>query len=87
MSITSSKISFGTQFKAHIGANRAARHLRLKKLGNKQKKKVVQSIMTSTVRMYAVLWVYDLMLYTTSSFWAAEASAPDQGFETDPEVV
>ena len=50
MSITSSKISFGTQFKAHIGANRAARHLRLKKLGNKQKKeKVVQSILTSTV--------------------------------------
>ena len=34
-----------------------------------------------------VLWVYDLMNYTTSSFWAAEASAPDQGFETDPEVV
>jgi hypothetical protein len=34
-----------------------------------------------------VLWVYDLMLYTTSSFGAAEASAPDPGFETDPEVV
>ena len=47
MSITSSKISFGTQFKAHIGANHAARHLRLKKLGNKQKKeKVVQSVLT-----------------------------------------
>ena len=45
MSITSSKISFGTQFKAHIGANHAARHLRLQKLGNKQKKeKAVQSI-------------------------------------------
>ena len=39
MSVTSSKISFGTQFKAHIGANHAARHLRLKFLGNKQKKK------------------------------------------------
>ena len=47
MSITSSKISFGTQFKAHIGANHAARHLRLKKLGNKQKKeKVVQGALT-----------------------------------------
>ena len=50
MSITSSKISFGTQFKAHIGANHAARHLHLKKLGNKQKnEKVVQSILTSAV--------------------------------------
>ena len=50
MSITSSKISFGTQFKAHIGANHAACHLRLKKLGNKQKKeKVVQSISRGTV--------------------------------------
>ena len=50
MSITSSKTSFGTQFKAHIVANRVARHLRLKKFGNKQKKeKVVQSILTSTV--------------------------------------
>ena len=50
MSITSSKISFGTQFKAHIGANHAARHLRLKKLGNKQKKeKVVQSALPGTV--------------------------------------
>ena len=50
MSITSSKNSFGTQFKAHIGANHAARHLRLKKLGNKQKKeKVVQGALTSTV--------------------------------------
>ena len=50
ISITSSKISFGTQFKAHIGANHAARHLRLKKLGNKQKKeKVVQGALTSTV--------------------------------------
>ena len=49
MSITSSKISFGTQFKAHIGANHAARHLRLKKLGNKQKtEKVVQSILTGS---------------------------------------
>ena len=52
MSITSSKISFGTQFKAHIGANHAARHLRLKKLGNKQKKeKVVQGALTSTVNL------------------------------------
>ena len=50
MSITSSKISVGTQFKAHIGANHAARHLRLKKLGNKQKKrKVVQSVLPGTV--------------------------------------
>ena len=54
MSITSSKISFGTQFKAHIGANHAARHLRLKKLGNKQKKeKVVQGALTSTVCVHA----------------------------------
>jgi hypothetical protein len=54
MSITSSKISFGTQFKAHIGANHAARHLRLKKLGNKQKKeKVVQGALTSTVWKFA----------------------------------
>ena len=52
MSITSSKISFGTQFKAHIGANHAARHLRLKKLGNKQKKeKVVQSVLPGTVHI------------------------------------
>ena len=36
----------------------------------------------------SVLWVYDLVFYTTSSFWDAEASAPDLlGFETDPEVV
>jgi hypothetical protein len=32
MSITSSKISFGTQFKAHIVENRATRPLRLKQL-------------------------------------------------------
>ena len=58
MSITSSKISFGTQFKAHIGANHAARHLRLKKLGNKQKKeKVVQGALTSTV------WIHTLTLH------------------------
>jgi hypothetical protein len=38
MSITSSKISFGTQFKAHILANRVARHLRLEKLEKEQKK-------------------------------------------------
>ena len=50
MSTTSSKISFGSQFKAHIVANRAARHLRLKKFGNnKNLKKVVQGIVTSTV--------------------------------------
>ena len=54
MSITSSKNSFGTQFKAHIVANRAARHLRLKTLEKEQKKeKVVQSIMTSTVFLVA----------------------------------
>ena len=35
---------------SRIGANHAARHLRLKKLGNKKKEeKVVQSILTSTV--------------------------------------
>jgi hypothetical protein len=45
MSVTSSKILFGTKFKAHstIVENRAARHLRLKKFGNnknlKKKKK------------------------------------------------
>ena len=38
MSITSSKISFGTQFKAHIVANRAAHHLRLKTLEKKEEK-------------------------------------------------
>jgi hypothetical protein len=57
MSITSSKISFGTQFKAHIVANRAARHLRLKKLEKRQKKeKDVQGILTSTIGViYLVL--------------------------------
>ena len=50
MSITSSKSSFGTQFKAHIVANRAARHLRLKTLDKEQKKeKVVQGILRGTV--------------------------------------
>ena len=34
-----------------------------------------------------VLWVYDNMDYTTSSFGAAEPSAPDQEFEIDPDVV
>jgi hypothetical protein len=34
-----------------------------------------------------VLWLYDLVIYTTSSFGVSEASAPDKGFETDPEVV
>ena len=60
MSITSSKISFGTQFKAHIGANHAARHLRLKKLGNKQKKeKVVQSALPGTVyfKIHPACWL------------------------------
>jgi hypothetical protein len=32
-----------------------------------------------------ILWVYDLMHYTTSCFGAAEPSAPDQGFEIDPD--
>ena len=51
MSVTSSKISFGTQFKAHIVANRAACHLRLKTLEKEQKKeKVVQIILHRTVR-------------------------------------
>jgi hypothetical protein len=55
MSITSSKISFGTQFKAHIKENRAALHLRLKKLEKEQKKeKDVQGILTSTVRTVGV---------------------------------
>ena len=50
MSITLSKISFGTQFKAHIAAIRAARHVRLKKFGNnKNLKKVVQGIVTTVV--------------------------------------
>ena len=34
-----------------------------------------------------VLWVYDLMDYTTSAFGAAEPSTPDQGFEIDHGVV
>ena len=34
-----------------------------------------------------VLWLYDIMHYTTSSFGAAEPFAPDQGFEIDPDVV
>jgi hypothetical protein len=50
MSITSSKISFGTQLKAHIVANRAGRHLRPKSSEiTKKLKKVVQSALTSTV--------------------------------------
>jgi hypothetical protein len=50
MSITSSKILFGTQFKAYIVANRAARHLRLKKLEKEQKQENdVHGILTSTV--------------------------------------
>ena len=51
MSITSSKMSFGTQFKAHIVANRAARHLLLITLEKEPKKeeKVVQSILRGTV--------------------------------------
>ena len=51
ISITSSKNLFGTQPKAHIVANRAARHLHLKKLEKEQKKKekVVRGIFTSTV--------------------------------------
>ena len=41
-----------------------------------------------TVRVLnLVLWVYDKVNYTTSSFWAPEPFAPNQGFETDPEVV
>jgi hypothetical protein len=52
MSITSSKISFGTQFKAHIVANRAARHLRQEKLEKEQKKeKDVQGILTGIVTL------------------------------------
>jgi hypothetical protein len=50
MSITSSKISFGTQFKAHIAANRAARHLRLKKLLKDQNKTIQRSF-----RLYFVV--------------------------------
>ncbi len=34
-----------------------------------------------------VLWLYDIMHYTTSSFGAAEPFAPDQGFEIGPDVV
>ena len=34
-----------------------------------------------------VLWLYDIKDYTTSCFGAAEPSAPDQGFEIDPDVV
>jgi hypothetical protein len=50
MSKTSSKNSFGTQFKAHIAANRAAHHLRLKKFGNnKNLKKIVQGILTKGI--------------------------------------
>ena len=50
MSITSSKNSFGTQFKAHIVANCAARHLRLKKFGNNKKlEKVVHGALRGTV--------------------------------------
>jgi hypothetical protein len=37
------KNSFGAQFKAHVVANRAVRHLRLKEFGNnKNQRKVVQ---------------------------------------------
>ena len=34
-----------------------------------------------------VLWLYGVVLHTTSSFGDAGASAPDHGFGTDPEVV
>ena len=52
MSITSSKISFGTQFKAHIVANRAARHLRLKTLEKEQNKpKKSQGVLPGTVEL------------------------------------
>ena len=62
MSITSSKISFGTQFKAHIVANRAARHLRLKTLEKEQKKeKVVQGIEVLNVKVY----VFILLLFAS----------------------
>jgi hypothetical protein len=52
--ITSSKISFGTPFKAHIVmhivANRVARYLHLKQFGNnKNQEKVVQSVLRGTV--------------------------------------
>ena len=53
MSITSSKISFGTQFKAHIGANHAARHLHLKKFEKEQNKKKSQGVLRSTVCQYS----------------------------------
>ena len=34
-----------------------------------------------------VLWVYEVVVYTRSTFGAAEPSTPDQGFEIDPDVV
>ena len=58
MSITSSKDSFGTQFKAHIVTNRAARHLRLNTLEKEPKKKIkiVQGILPSTVSLNLDPW-------------------------------
>jgi hypothetical protein len=44
-------------------------------------------VMTKGVVVVLLLWLYDIMHYTTSSFGAAEPSAPDPGFEIDPDVV
>jgi hypothetical protein len=52
MSITSSEISFGTQFKEHILANRAAHHLRLKKFENNKNQKKSRSECAAWYSMY-----------------------------------
>jgi len=47
----------------------------------------VEFLQTVDLLLNLVLWLYDIMSYTTSSFGATEPSAPDQGFEIDPDVV
>ena len=69
MSIPSSKNSFGTQFKAHIVANRAARHLRLKALEKEQNKtKKSQGVLPGTVCIVLYIDILNLVLVYTSIY-------------------
>ena len=63
--ITSSKISFETQFKAQIVlvANRAARHLRLKMLEKEQKKGKSRSGYLGIVHLVVVYSIYGSTIY------------------------
>ena len=66
MSITSSKISFGTQFKAHIGANHAARHLHLKKFEKEQNKKKSRRVCCVVQYIPRGVGAFDLRLNRSS---------------------